>query len=267
LITLEKLEYETVNRAFSKQAVHYDADDKANPILTAWRKQVYAHVHQFLKPSSFILELNAGTGIDAVYFAKEGHRVHATDIADGMIEQLQKKSSGLSLTSQQLSFEELHLLSVESVDYVFSNFGGLNCTDNLSKVTRYLPSILKPKGFITFVIMPPVSLWEWLWLFKGHGKKAFRRLNKNGVKAHLEGEYFQTYYHSVRDIKKSIGKEFKMVACEGLGTFSPPPSKGEFVLNHPFLYKALDNLDKGLRNHFPFNRCADHVIVTFQNIG
>jgi len=267
LTTIEKLEYEIVNRAFSKQAANYDAADRANPILTAWRQQVYTHVNQFLKPSSFILELNAGTGIDAVHFAEAGHRVHAIDVAEGMVAQLQKKLIGLSLTCQQLSFEDLHFLSVDSVDYVFSNFGGLNCTDDLSKVTRYLPFIVKPGGFVTFVIMPPVCLWEWLWIFKGHGKKAFRRLNKNGVQAHLEGEYFQTYYHSVNDIKKAIGEKFKIVACEGLGVFSPPPSKAEFVSDHPLLYKALIGVDESMRQRFPFNRWADHTIVTFQFVG
>ncbi|HEU5291857.1 MAG TPA: methyltransferase domain-containing protein [Cyclobacteriaceae bacterium] len=267
MIHTEKLSYEIINRAFSKQAVHYDADDAANPILTSWRQQVYSHVNKFLSPSSFILELNAGTGIDAVHFAKQGHRVHAIDIAQGMLAQLQKKSAGLSLTCERLSFEELHFLSVDSVDYVFSNFGGLNCTDDLSKVARYLPFIVKRGGYVTFVIMPPVSLWEWLWLFKGHGKKAFRRLNKDGVMAHLEGEYFQTYYHAVNDIKKGVGDRFKLIACEGLGIFSPPPSKPDFVSKHPMMYKILTALDKSLRNLFPFNRWADHTIVTFQYLG
>ena len=267
MIRAEKLNYEIINRAFSKQAVHYDADDAANPILTEWRQQVYAHVSRFLSPSSFMLELNAGTGIDAVHFAKQGHRVHAIDIAEGMLAQLLKKSAGLSVTGQRLSFEELHFLSVDSVDYVFSNFGGLNCTDDLSKVTRYLPHIVKPGGFVTFVIMPPVSLWEWLWVFKGHGKKAFRRLNKNGVRAHLEGEYFQTYYHSLQHIKRAVGQKFKLMECEGLGVFSPPPSKAEFAFKHPTTYKILTNLDKSLRHWAPFNRWADHTIVTFQHIG
>ena len=267
MIHVEKLSYEIINRAFSKQAVHYDADDAVNPILTAWRQQVYTHVDKFLKPSSFMLELNAGTGIDAVRFAKQGHRIHAIDIAEGMLAQLQKKAAGLPVTSQRLSFEELHFLSVDTVDYVFSNFGGLNCTNDLTKVTRYLPFIVKPGGFVTLVIMPPVSLWEWLWIFKGHGKKAFRRLSKHGVKAHLEGEYFQTYYHGVSAIEKAVGRKFRMVACEGLGVFSPPPSKPDFVSKNPLAYKVLTALDKSVRNLFPFNRWADHTIVTFQHIG
>src|SRR3954463_5975746 len=58
----------SVQKAFSKQASHYDEDDFSNRILLDWRDKVYAHVNPFLKPCSSILELNAGTGIDALHF-------------------------------------------------------------------------------------------------------------------------------------------------------------------------------------------------------
>ena len=60
----------SVQRAFSKQADHYDTDDSSNQILAAWRKKVYAHLNLFLKPSTRILELNAGTGIDALHLVQ-----------------------------------------------------------------------------------------------------------------------------------------------------------------------------------------------------
>jgi ubiquinone/menaquinone biosynthesis C-methylase UbiE len=262
------LNYDAINRAFSKQAEHYDADDVANPILTDWRKQVYTHVDKFLKPESYILELNAGTGIDAVRFVNKGHRVLATDISDGMIDAIMKKIKTHSLlgklSCQKCSFELLEQVREKKFDFIFSNFGGLNCTDDLSKVTRHFSSLLKPGGYVTLVIMPPICLWEWLWIFKGHGGKAFRRLSKNGTLAHLEGELFQTFYHTVRDVKKSMGINFKSIALEGLGVVSPPPSKPGFVSNHPRLYNFLRKVDSRIRFLFPFNWWADHTIITLQ---
>jgi len=261
-------DFEIVNRAFSKQSEHYDIDDLKNPILTKWRNQVYAHIKKFLKPTSTILELNSGTGIDAIHFAKQGHFIHATDVAEGMISQLRKKIAKralLNIFCTQLSFEKLDQLSIEPVDYIFSNFGGLNCTDDLTKVTQHFSSLLKPGGYVTLVIMPPVCLWEWLWIFKGHGKKAFRRFNKNGITAHLEGEYFTTYYYGMHDVKKALGKNFTLISAEGLGALSPPPSKEGFVYQYPRVYKILRRIDKRVRKSFPFNRWADHIIVTFQH--
>jgi len=62
-------QFAAVDRAFSKQSLHYDEEDRTNHILIDMREQVYAHVNNYLKPGSSILELNAGTGIDAVHFA------------------------------------------------------------------------------------------------------------------------------------------------------------------------------------------------------
>ena len=261
-------QFAAVDRAFGKQSQHYDEDDRANPILQDMREQVYAHVNRYLKTNSSILELNAGTGIDAAHFASLGHRVHATDLSSGMIKQIINKAHAPALqgrlTCQQLSYDQLHELNVGKFDYIFSNFGGLNCTKDLSSVTRHLTHLLNPDGIVTFVIMPPVSLWELAWILKGDRRQAFRRLNKNGVKAHLEGELFKTYYHSLTSIRKAFGPKFELIRSEGLCSLSPPPSPKEFALNHPHVYKLLRKADAMVRRIFPFNRWADHIIVTFK---
>jgi ubiquinone/menaquinone biosynthesis C-methylase UbiE len=140
-------QFEAVNRAFTKQSFHYDHDDRTNIVLKDMRAQVYEHVDRFIKPNSFILELNAGTGIDAMRFVNAGHRVHATDLSTGMVRQMEMKiqQAGIEskLTCQQVSFNQLDKVVTKEFDYVFSNFGGLNCIQDLSDVTRHLPEILK----------------------------------------------------------------------------------------------------------------------------
>ena len=267
MILSHNTHFESVNRAFSKQSEHYDVDDEANPILKTWRAQVYNHVNRFIKPNSSMLELNAGTGIDSCYFARQGHHVHATDLSDGMVKILQEKSADASLqgrlTYQQCSFENLAQVESKKFDYIFSNFGGLNCTYDLNRVTKHFPSLLKSGGYVTLVIMPPVCLWEILSLLKGN-KLAFRRFQKNGTKSNLEGEHFQTHYYSLGAIRKAMGVQFRLVRSEGLGALSPPPSKPDFPSMHPLIYNGLVKVDSALRNSFPFNRWADHLIVTHQ---
>jgi ubiquinone/menaquinone biosynthesis C-methylase UbiE len=260
--------FEFVNKAFSKQSTGYDTDDRQNIVLQDMRQQVYNHVNKFIKTDSHILELNAGTGIDALHFAKQGYHVHATDLSDGMINEIEKKIKNSDvqnrLTSQQLSYDKLGVLTGKKFDYVFSNFGGLNCIDDLSKVTKHLPNILNPGAYVTWVIMPEVCLWELLWVLKGNIKAAFRRFNKNGVMAHLEGEYFKTYYFSLSQIKNAFGPQFKFIKAEGLCALSPPPSRADFPVKYPMLYKLLRKIDGGAHGIFPFNRWADHIIVTMK---
>ena len=264
---LHSTSLEAVERAFTKQAVHYDQHDCQNPILTAWRRRVYDHVERFLKPDSSMLELNAGTGIDAVYFVNQGHHVHATDQSGGMVKEIETKISLQNLSGQlsvaQCSYDSLEIEDRRKFDYIFSNFGGLNCIQDLSRVTRQFPNILHPGGFVTLVIMPPLCPWEWGMMFKWNFKKAFRRLSRNGTISHLEGEHFMTYYHSVGKISAAMGDRFKLVGAESLGLFSPPPHKGEFARRYPVIHNFLSQLDR-LGGIFPLSRWGDHVMVTFR---
>jgi len=75
---------QAAEKAFSKQSAIFDEIYSSNIIIQYKRQRVRDHLEQFLKPNSKILELNAGTGEDAVWFGKHGHTVHATDISKGM---------------------------------------------------------------------------------------------------------------------------------------------------------------------------------------
>src|ERR1700734_2654874 len=89
--TAEALNEQEVAAAFSKQAGGFDEYDAGNTIIHYKRNRVREHVLRYLPSTGSILELNAGTGTDAVWFAERGYRVHATDIAEGMQEKLREK--------------------------------------------------------------------------------------------------------------------------------------------------------------------------------
>jgi hypothetical protein len=85
--------------------------------------------------------------------------------------------------------------------------------------------------------------------------------------AHLEGEYFKTYYHSLKDIRSAFGPSFELIESEGLAVFSPQPHVLNFPTRNPRLYKVMRWLDARVKSIFPFNRWADHIIVTFRYRG
>jgi hypothetical protein len=126
------------------------------------------------------------------------------------------------LTCQQVSYDQLDQVS-GTFDHVFSTSVDLTVFRIFQRHQTFR-TLLKPGAFVTFVIMPPVSLWELLWILKGNPRQAFRRLHANGIKAHLEGEYFETYYHSLTKIKNAFGRDFELQRSEGLCSLSPPPS-------------------------------------------
>jgi ubiquinone/menaquinone biosynthesis C-methylase UbiE len=257
-----------VNEAFSRQSVIYDAYEEHHPILQWMRDQVRAHALSFLQPADKILELNAGTGLDAVFFASHGFKVHATDLADGMLFQLERKVDLLKLrdkiTFQQCSFIELENIRFGAFDYIFSNFGGLNCVADLTLVTRKIPALLKPGGFVTVVMMSPVCPWELALIFRGHFKTAVRRLHRGGAPACVEGVNFVSYYFSPRQVLKAFGNDFKTARLQGLASVSPPPYMENFPKRYPRLYKFLAAADTRISQFPPFNAWADHFILTVQ---
>ncbi len=234
---------EEVKEAFNRQSEMFDQYEEQNEILKRLRTVVRKHLLRHIKNGDRILGLNAGTGIDAIYLAENGFQVHAIDLSEGMLNKLEAKinSYGLKdkISFELLSFTELDKLCKNNFDYIFSNFGGLNCVENLSEVTKHFNKILKPEGRLTLVIMPPLSLWEIALILKGKFNPAFRRLHKNGTEANIEGIKFTTHYHSLKNLRQALGYGFQLIEVQGLASVSPPPYADKFPKHHPRLYKHL----------------------------
>ena len=256
--------------AFSKQSVVFDALYMDDTIVSYKRARVREHVHQYLKPNSYILELNAGTGDDAVFFAQEGHHIHATDISEGMQLQLKEKIRQKWLTdfvtNELCSFTSLEKLAVKGpYDYLFSNFAGLNCTNQLGKVLQSFSPLLKTGGIVTLVILPEFCLWEFLVIGKGKFKTALRRFcGKKGARSHIEGEYFTCWYYNPSFIKQQLEKDFEHLQTEGLCTIVPPSYFTHFAEKYPRLYPALCKLENRFRHSWPWRSIGDYAIISFR---
>ncbi|MFN8250302.1 MAG: class I SAM-dependent methyltransferase [Ferruginibacter sp.] len=256
--------------AFTKQSAVFDALYSNNPIIQYKRARVRAHVMQYLQPGSDILELNSGTGEDAWWFAANGHHVHATDISAGMLEQLRKKTTAAGLesriTAEQISFTNLtQLQQHKQYDLIFSNFAGLNCTGALDKVMDSFSALLKPGGFVTLVLLPRFCLWEFLLLFKGKFKTAFRRLfSGKGASAHIEGEYFTCWYYNPSFVAEHMGEEYDLLSAEGLCTIVPPSYMEDFATKHPRLYAFLCRKEAALKSRWPWRSVGDYYIISLR---
>ena len=263
--------WENVDAAFSAQAPHFDEVDRNNPILQWMRRQVHQQIAKHIHPGDSMLDINAGTGIDAVHFAQLGHRVVAVDIAAGMVREMERKVAEMNLSSQVTvqrgSFSNLASLAPAKFNYVLSNFGGLNCVADLRPIAQQLTEILNPGAVITLVIMPRVCPWEMLHIVNGNFRLAFRRFRRNGTIARIEGHPFLTTYHSSTSVCRSFGPRFKMMSLTGLASISPPPYVNAIPLHCSRLYGALTTLDESLSAVPPFNRWADHFILTLSFRG
>ena len=261
---------ENAATAFTKQSVKFDALYSADTIIQYKRERVRKHLQQFILPNSAVLELNSGTGDDAIWLAQQGHNVHATDISKGMQEQSIQKIKALNLqgqiTHEQISFTQLqNLKEQKKYDHIFSNFAGLNCTSEMAKVLQSFNALLKPGGKVTLVMLPKFCLWEFLLLFKGQFKTAFRRLfSRNGVKARVEGAYFTCWYYNPSFIIQQLQNEFTMLTVEGLCTVVPPSYMEGFAEKYPHLYSWLIEKENKWKAKWPWKFVGDYYVITFE---
>jgi SAM-dependent methyltransferase len=246
---------------FSAMADFYTESAVANPVVVWMRQRIRELAESRLAPGASILEINAGSGLDAAYFASRGYRVHATDVAPGMLAAIGARAAdvdlGGRLTYEALSFDRLEDAQGGPYDLVFSNLGGLNCTDDLEAVVRGLPSVLKPGGRVVWVVMPPVCPWEMAQALRGHVSTAKRRFAKHGTVANVGGEGVRTWYHSAGKLRRALEPDFEVESLRSFCLFAPPSFFGGFVRRHPRLVRWLMRLDDALGGVTPFNRCGD----------
>ncbi len=256
--------------AFSAQSFIFDKIYAGNTIVHYKRERVRRHVLQYLASGSSILELNSGTGEDAIFFAQHGHKVHTTDIATGMQQQLRRKvlEKGLeaSVTNEICSYTSLQQLKNQGpFDHIFSNFAGLNCTGELEKVLHSFDHLLKPGGKVTLVILPKFCLWEFLLVFKGKFSTALRRLySSNGVKAHVEGTHFKCWYYNPSFVIKHLTGKFNLLSLEGLCTLVPPSYIEGFAEKRPDTYTFLKKQEEKLKSGWPWKYIGDYYIISLQ---
>ena len=256
--------------AFSKQALVFDDAYSGNTIIQYKRKRVRDHVLSFMSPGASLLELNCGTGEDALFFAQRGFRVHATDVSEAMLHRLEEKSRQVSssenITTEICSFNHLEaLVNKGPFDLIFSNFGGLNCTSELNKVLHSFAPLLKPGGYVTLVIIPKFCLWETLLALKGKWKTATRRFfSRNGRTANVVGVQFRCWYYNPAFIIQHLKKDFTVKKIEGLCTLVPPSYLEGFAEKHPQLNQFLVKQEERFSASWPWRNIGDYFIISLQ---
>lgn len=257
-----------VRNAFSRQSPLFDMLDD-QPLIQWVRDRVRARTMETARPGDRMLEINAGTGIDSLWFAQHGLDVLATDDAPGMVDLLERKRDAhpsLKLRVARCSFLRTEDLGEGGFDLVFSNFGGINCTQDLQRVMEGIRARLRIGGVCVLVIMPRFSPWELIDALRGNVRHAFRRYRSGGAPARIEGVRFQCHYHDVSSVLK-VAQGFTLLDRSALSFFVPPPHLAPFAARHPRLLRSLQWLEERCCR-WPFIRSrGDHYLLVLQRVA
>ncbi len=178
------------NAPFDSVAAQYDADFTDTRLGERKRQIVRAYVEKVLQQNWHVLELNCGTGHDALWLAERVQHVLATDVSEGMIAVAREKAhrqEASNITFNQMAIEELWSAKelnrpdpAEQFNFVFSNFDGLNCVQDIALVPKGLHHILKPKGEAIVVLMSKFCMVETVgFALRGKFSAATARFSKD----------------------------------------------------------------------------------------
>jgi SAM-dependent methyltransferase len=279
--------------AFDAFADAYDDDFTHSLLGQLLRPRVWDILAQHFTAGQHVLELTCGTGEDAIWLARHGIHVTATDGSAEMVKKAKAKveAAGVARGREEAKGRdseevkergrvEVEQVSLQQVargyfggqptavggrlfDGVFSNFGGLNTISEWRGLAAALAEIVKPGGVVILVPMGPICPWEIFWyLAHGQPKTALRRFVREGAPAKIGDSVIPIWYPSARRLHADFASWFRHRRTESLELWLPPSYLDHWVNKWPALFRWLNRVEKATARLTI--GWGDHYIIVFE---
>jgi SAM-dependent methyltransferase len=256
-------ELEAVASAFDRGAADYDRFTEG-VIGGLLRSAVHGRLRARCRPGDRILEINCGTGEDAVWLARQGCHVVATDLSTGMLAVARRKVEAAYATDRI----DVRRIAIEAIDAqlgtfdgLLSNFGGLNCVTSLATAMPRLAARVRPGGFAVCAIMGPAVPWEWAWFVaRGRPGDAFRRFRRGGV----DWRGIRVHYPSIAATTRAAAPWFVRRRVSALGCLVPPSYVESWAARHRRGVAWLARVEGLIGAVRPLPDLSDHYLLELE---
>jgi ubiquinone/menaquinone biosynthesis C-methylase UbiE len=259
--------------AFDEYAAAYDEEFTFSSVGKLQRARVWKFLSKNCSSATHpeVLELNCGTGEDALWFLRNGYKITATDLSNEMVNVAKEKLKDKNASVFQSDITAIaSTLNNKKFDLVFSDFGGLNCLapSTLKEMSAVFSGLLNPGGRLIFVIMSRNCMWEqWYFKRKDDHANAFRRRSEKGVEAVIFDKKFSTWYYSPGEIVSFFSGHFKMKQHKPIGIALPPSYLDAYFRKHSFYLNMLNLLEKFFGKFSSLSDKADHYIIELEKVS
>ncbi len=232
-----------------------------------WREAVQRNLDAAFLPNTVVLELNCGTGIDAIHLAARGVDVVACDISSRMIELARQNAIAAGVQSRidfrVLATEQLATLQTEMhFDGAFSNFSGLNCVQDLAAVRNSLASHLLPGSRVLLCMLGRYGIWQRLWhLAHGEWNRAIRTPRTTDA-----GSTVMVQYPSRRSIVEIFSEDFRLCRWKGIGIAVPPAFMESWCTRFPRATQYLNQLEQQIGGARGFRHFGACILFEFEKV-
>jgi SAM-dependent methyltransferase len=234
---------------FERLAPRYDELWTDTPVGRAQRDAVWRVVDELFHAGDRVLDIGCGTGEDAAHLAARGVLVSAVDASPAMVARARERGVAAEVMraedlgkSAPMSRGAADTSVCATYHGAISNFGALNCVQDLAGVARALGALVRPGGYVAICVIGRFCAWEMLYY-----KKAFRRWG---------GRAGDIRYPTVRQLRADFAPDFELLYWTGIGMLVPP----SYVKLPARIVRLLARIER----FAPLRACADHRLLVFK---
>jgi len=258
---------------FDAAAASYDRDFTATRLGRRYRERVWAELATTFQTGDRVLELGCGTGEDAVWLARRGIRVLATDSSEAMLDAARRKAAAAGV-GHLVATRRIGLGALEAArdldgpfDGVLSDFGALNCVPDRRPLAGAIARLVAPGGRMVVVMMGPFCPWEVAWhLLRGKPAAAFRRLRQGAEVSIAPGHAVRVWYPTPRRVSREFAPGFRRLGLTAIGCFLPPPYLEHLEDTRPEMVRRLAALEARWHGVPQLGWLADHFLLKLERV-
>jgi SAM-dependent methyltransferase len=252
--------------AFDSVAADYDGPRGNNALVQDMREEMWRWLDTTFAPSSRLIDLGCGTGLDAVRMARLGHSVTATDWSPRMIARTADRARGESVADRvsalAIGAHELERLEGSAeFDGAYSNLGALNCIPDLAPLAAACARLLKPQGALLFTVIGRLCPWEIAhYARRARWSRLAVRFARGIVPVGMNGHTIWTRYYTPREFYRPFERDLQLEHYRGLCLFAPPPYLAG-VREARSMYQRLWRIDRRAAGWPVLRSMGDHFLI------
>ncbi len=254
---------------FNAIAENYDTHIFGNAVNALLRERSLELMRREFKKGSTLLEIGCGTGTETLELLKDGHEIVAVDISQNMLDIIRQKAERAgtsdSLETIRLNAEEISSLETThgsgSFDGVYSNYGAINCVQNINEIPHALSRLLSPGGKLIMGIYNRLCLSEIFgYSMRFKFVNSLARLKK--ISAEGESRFcIDVYSYTLGEIVAIFSSDFHLELAEGVPVIIPPSNFVNYVEKFQRKFNTIKRLDSWLGKRWPFYWFGDHFLT------
>jgi SAM-dependent methyltransferase len=202
---------------------------------------------------SRVLDVGCGTGDDAVALQARGVQVTGIDASPEMARIARERGIDASVGRAE-TLDDLYA----SFDGILSNFGALNCVQNLAALRAPLARLTRPGGWLAICLMGRICAWETIWyLLRGDLARATRRWSGEASSSLAPCVLYPTVAH----VRHAFAPDFTLHGWHGIGLAVPP---SYVTCCSATATRRLANSDRHLASLPLLRAVSDHRLLLFR---